>query len=174
MMSWRFYWMLVELTGGSACEGAAVQTKFGMEVPMRIIMVILAVLSLGGTAVAQAPQQQMEAPKLDQVEKIALGTGVETRELVGEATEFDVSVGRIYCWTKIISQTVPTTIKHVWYADAEQAAEVTLNVQYPSTRTWSSKVIRPGKWRVDVLGETGEVLATTDFTVTAQPGPAGP
>src|SRR5207237_909214 len=145
-----------------------------MEVPMRTMMVVLAVLSLGGTVVAQAPEPKTEAPKLDQVEKIALGTGVEARDLVGEATEFDVSVGRIYCWTKIISQNVPTTIKHVWYADEEQAAEVTLNVQYPSTRTWSSKVIRPGKWRVDVLNETGEVLASTDFTVKAQPGPSGP
>jgi DUF2914 family protein len=153
---------------------------------MRNMMVLLAVLSLAGTAVAQAPEQQQvpqqqqapqqrtEAPKLDQVEKIALGTGVEARELVGEATEFDASVGRIFCWTKIISQNVPTTIKHVWYADAEEAAEVTLNVQYPSTRTWSSKVIKPGKWRVEVLSETGAVLASAEFTVKAQPGPAGP
>lgn len=137
-------------------------------------MVVLAVLALAATAVAQAPQQQTEAPKLDQVEKIALGTGVESRELVGEATEFDVSVGRVYCWTKIISQNVPTTIKHVWYADEENAAEVTLNINYPSTRTWSNKVIRPGKWRVEVLSETGEVLAATDFAVKAQPGPSGP
>ena len=141
---------------------------------MRNMMVLLAVLSLGGTAVAQAPEQQTGAPKLDQVEKIALGTGVEARELVGEATEFDASIGRIYCWTKIISQNVPTSIKHVWYADEENAGEVSLNVQYPSTRTWSSKAIKPGKWRVDVLSETGEVLASTDFTVKAHPRPAGP
>src|SRR5213594_4128862 len=141
---------------------------------MNIMMVALAVLSLGGTAVAQAPQQQTEAPKLDQVEKIALGTGVESRELVGEATEFDVSVGRIYCWTKIISQNVPTTIKHVWYADEQQVAEVPLNINYPSTRTWSSKAISAGKGRVEVVGETGEGLASTDFTVKALPGPSGP
>jgi len=137
-------------------------------------MVVLAILSLGGTVGAQAPEQQPQAPKLDQVEKIALGTGVEARELVGEATEFDDSVGRIYCWTKIISQNVPTTIKHVWYNGEEKAAEVTLNVQYPSTRTWSNKVIMPGKWRVDVVSETGDVLATAGFTVKVQSGPPGP
>ena len=141
---------------------------------MRTMMVVLAVLSLGGTVVAQAPEPKTEAPKLDQVEKIALGTGVESRELVGEATEFDVSVGRVYCWTKIIAQNVPTTIKHVWYTDEKEAAEVTLNVQYPSTRTWSSKTIGPGKWRVEVLSEAGEVLASADFIVKAQPGPSGP
>src|SRR2546422_11354009 len=142
--------------------------------PMRSMMVLLAVLSLAATVVAQAPKEQAEPPNLYQVEKIALGTGVEARELVGEATEFDASVGRIYCWTKINSQNVPATITHVWYADEEQVAEVPLNINYPSMRTWSSKAISAGKWRVEVVSETGEVLASTDFTVKAFPGPAGP
>lgn len=138
----------------------------------RTMIVILAVLSLGGTAVAQAPEQQPPAPKLVQVEKIALGTGLESRELVGESTGFDVSAGRVYCWTKIASENVPTTIKHVWYADGEKAAEVPLDIKYPTTRTWSSKAIWVGKWRVDVVSETGDVLTSTDFTVKAQPAPA--
>jgi Protein of unknown function (DUF2914) len=147
----------------------------------RTMIVVLAVLSFGGTAVAQAPEQQPKAPEqqppapnLVQVEKVALGTGLESRELVGEATEFDVSVGRIYCWTRINSQNVPATITHVWYADEQPAAEVPLNINYPSMRTWSSKAIWAGKWRVEVVSETGEVLAATDFTVKAQPAPAGP
>jgi len=138
---------------------------------MGSMMVLVAVLSLGGAVVAQAPKEQVEAPKPYQVEKIALGTGVEARELVGEATEFDASVGRIYCWTRITSQNVPTTIKHVWYADGEQVAEVPLTINYPSVRTWSSKAISAGKWRVEVVSETGDVLASTDFTVKAQAGP---
>ncbi|OLC80940.1 MAG: hypothetical protein AUI21_10385 [Nitrospirae bacterium 13_1_40CM_2_62_10] len=149
--------------------------------PTRNMIAVLAVLALGGTAVAQAPEkpadapkQVQEAPKLVQVEKIALGTGVESRELVGEATEFDVSAGRIYCWTKIVSQNVPTTIKHVWYTDEQQPAEVPLNIKYPVTRTWSNKAIWAGKWRVEVVSETGDVLASADFTVKAQPAPAAP
>jgi nitrogen fixation protein FixH len=138
------------------------------------MMLLLAVLSFSGTVVAQAPEQAAQAPKSYQVEKIALGTGVESRELVGEATAFDVSVRRVYCWTKISSQNVPATIKHVWYAGDETAADVPLDIKYPTTRTWSSKVIWAGKWRVEVVSETGEVLASTDFTVTAQPGPSGP
>src|SRR3989442_10217804 len=117
--------------------------------PMRSMMVLLAVLSLAATVVAQAPKEQAEPPNLYQVEKIALGTGVESRELVGEATEFDVSVGRIYCWTKIISQNVPATIKHVWYAGEEQVAEVPLNINYPSTPTWSTKAESAGRRRAE-------------------------
>ena len=138
---------------------------------MKNMIVVLAVLSLGGTAVAQAPEQQAAAPKLIQVEKIALGTGLESKEIVGESTEFDVSAGRVYCWTKIVSQNVPTTIKHVWYAGEEKAAQVPLNIKYPTTRTWSSKAIWAGKWKVEVVSEAGEVLGSTDFTVKAQPGP---
>ena len=141
---------------------------------MKNMIVVLAVLSLGGTAVAQAPEQQAEAPKLIQVEKIALGTGLESKEIVGASTEFDVSAGRVYCWTKIVSQNVPTTIKHVWYAGEEKAAEVPLTIKYPTTRTWSSKAIWAGKWKVEVVSEAGEVLGSTDFTVKAQPGPPAP
>src|SRR5438105_15373563 len=81
--------------------------------PMRNMMVLVAVLSLASTVGAQAPKEQAEAPKPYQVEKIALGTGVESRELVGEATAFDVAVGGGYCWTKINSQNDPSVITHV-------------------------------------------------------------
>src|SRR2546422_10622552 len=144
------------------------------EVPMRNMMVLLAVLSLAATVVAQAPKEQAEAPKPYQVEKIALGTGVESRELVGEATEFDVSVGRIFCWTKIISQNVPATIKHVWYAGEQQVAEVPLNINFSSTRTWSSKAVSAGRWRVEGVGETGGDPGSAGFSRKVLPGPAGP
>ena len=143
---------------------------------MRNMVVLFVALALfvSGEVVAQAPETQTEAPKPIQIEKIAIGTGLESRELVGEATEFDVAARRLYCWTKVTSQKVPTTIKHVWYAGAEKAAEVPLDIKYPTTRTWSSKVIWPGTWRVDVVSETGEVLASIDLAVKAQPGPAAP
>ena len=148
---------------------------------MRTMIALLAILFCACTAVAQAPEQepkaleqQPAAPKVAQVEKIALGTGLESREIVGESTEFDVSAGRVYCWTKIVSENVPTTITHVWYADGEKAAEVPLSISYPTTRTWSSKAIWAGKWKVDVVSESGEVLDSRNFTVRAQPAPAEP
>jgi hypothetical protein len=138
------------------------------------MMVLLAVLLWDATVVAQPTQEPAQAPKPYQVEKIAVGTGVESRELVGEAAEFDVSAGRIFCWMRISAQDVPTTIKHVWYADGQQAAEVPLNISYPSMRTWSSKAIWAGKWKVEVVSEKGDVLASTDFTVKGQAQPSVP
>lgn len=166
------------------CYAVGLHTKCGREVPMRTLIALAAVLLLNGVVVAQTPEQQATAPEQTapepaapesvQVERIALGTGVESRELMGEATEFDMSAGRIYCWTKVNAQTVPTTIRHVWYAGEEKAADVPLDIKYATTRTWSSKAVWPGRWRVDVVSETGAVLASLDVTVTALPGPSGP
>jgi hypothetical protein len=99
------------------------------------------------------------------VEKAVAATSVENREPVGEGTEFAASVERVYCWSKILAQTTPTTIKHVWYLDDEKVFEISLDIKYPSTRTWSNKSVSPGTWQVDVADDAGNVLASVRFTV---------
>ena len=57
-----------------------------------------------------------------------------------------------------------------WYRDGEEMARVELAVNSPDWRTWSSKELagtEAGNWRVDVLSAAGDVLATKEFTVTA-------
>jgi hypothetical protein len=99
------------------------------------------------------------------VDKAVAATAVENREPVGEATEFDASVGKVYCWSKIAAETVPATIKHVWYVDEQKVFELELEIKYPSTRTWSAKTIKAGSWRVDITDEAGTVLSSVSFTV---------
>lgn len=115
-------------------------------------------------AVTLAAAQEESGQGL-KVEKAVTATSVEDHEPVGEATEFDASVGKVYCWSKVLAETVPTTIKHVWYADDQKVFELPLDIKYPSTRTWSNKTIRPGNWRVDVTDEAGTVLTSVSFTV---------
>jgi len=128
---------------------------------MRKLFIILGSFLLASTLAAA----QKEAPKGLGVEKAVVATGVENREPVGVAKEFDASVGQVYCWTRVISATVPTTIKHVWYVDNQKVFEIPLDIKYPRTRTWSSKTIKPGNWRVDVTDESGTVLTSVSFTV---------
>jgi hypothetical protein len=109
-----------------------------------------------------------EKPTADQglkVEKAVAATGVENREPVGEATEFEASVGKVYCWSKIAAETVPTTIKHVWYQGEQKVFEKDLDIKFPSTRTWTVKTIQAGNWRVDITDEAGKVLDAVSFTV---------
>jgi hypothetical protein len=99
------------------------------------------------------------------VEKIAIAAGIELKEPVGVATEFDATVGKVNCWMRIACADIPKEVKHIWYLENEKLLEVPLTVKFPSMRTWSTKNIRPGNWRVEVVDTTGAVLGQTTFTV---------
>lgn len=109
------------------------------------------------------------------VAKIGVGTGVEERELVGEAASFYSSVDRVYCWTRLSASVVPSTVKHVWSMNGQKISEVPLDVKYASMRTWSTHGVTPGDWKVEVTDESGSVLSSVSFTVGGAPAtPAAP
>lgn len=121
-----------------------------------------------GTSKAQG--KAAEAKKLDekplQVVKAAFGTAIQDRQLVGESNDFDASAGRVYCWTEIQAKDAPAAIRHIWYMDGQKVAEVPLKVAASHFRTWSSKAVGPGKWKVEVVDDNGgEILATAEFSV---------
>jgi hypothetical protein len=115
-------------------------------------------------AAAVASGQEESAGGL-KVEKAVAAASVRDREPVGEATEFEASVGTVSCWTKILAENPPTTIKHIWYADGDQVFEKTLDIKFASVRTWTTKTVKPGSWRVDVADEAGTVLTSVTFVV---------
>jgi hypothetical protein len=130
---------------------------------MRKLMSIF-VCALFAASLAAA-QEKTAGDQGLKVEKAVAATSVEDREPVGEATEFEASVGKVYCWSKIAAETVPTTIKHVWYQGEQKVFEKDLDIKFPSTRTWSAKTIQAGSWRVDITDEAGTVLDSVSFTV---------
>jgi len=130
----------------------------------RLLSILVCILLAPSFGAAQEASGSAEEKGL-RVEKAVAATAVEDREPVGEATEFEASVGRVYCWTKVLAETTPTAIKHVWYVDEQKVFEITLDIKYPSTRTWSLKTIKPGAWRVDITDEGGTVLSSVSFTV---------
>lgn len=130
---------------------------------MRMIAMLVG-LSLGAAAWAQAPA----APAVT-VEKMVAATGIKDREPVGVAAAFDAGLFRVYCWSLVKAETVPTAIKHVWSVDGKKVSEIPLNINFPRTRTWSNKAVRAGNWKVEAVAEGGEVLSSVQFTVT---GPA--
>jgi hypothetical protein len=93
------------------------------------------------------------------------------REPDGYGTSFPVSVGKLYCFTKVTGAQSPTQVTHVWFFDDNERARVDLGVKSSSWRTYSSKIIQPheiGKWRVDVEDFAGNVLKTLEFEVAPQ------
>ena len=117
-----------------------------------------------GFAAAQGKSDKVGDQAL-KVEKIVAAASVAEREPVGENKEFEASVGKVYCWTKMTAKTTPATIKHVWYANDKQVFQQSLELKYSSTRTWSCKSVIAGNWRVDVTDEAGAVLSSVSFVV---------
>lgn len=130
----------------------------------KLLSFVACVLLAQGLAAAQEKSEKAASQDL-KVEKIVVATSVENREPVGENTEFEALVGTVYCWTKITASTTPATIKHVWYLDDQKVFEIPLELKYASTRTWSSKTVSTGNWKVEVTDDAGTVLSSIGFTV---------
>lgn len=104
-----------------------------------------------------------------QVEKSAVCENVVNREVVSEGSSFSASVGKLYCFSKIANIENHTEVVHAWYFGDAQRARVTLNVNPPAWRTYSSKNIQTheiGAWRVEILDQSGNLLETVRFDVT--------
>ncbi len=125
----------------------------------------------GDSPAKQTMKEKKSEPMMEpsmNVEGFACGTAIEDRELQGEAETFPAETEKVYCWTTITGCEEPTTVEHVWYYGGEEKARVPLEIKYPRMRTWSSKTIIPewqGDWKVEMVDETGHVLATVAFTV---------
>ena len=103
--------------------------------------------------------------------EVALGVisrDVVDREPVNDSNTFYSSVGKLYCFTKIVGADHPVTITHVWYFGDTERASVSLAVRSSPWRTFSSKKIQAhevGDWHVDVLGPDGDVIQTLNFKI---------
>jgi len=129
-----------------------------------LVLVMVTTLSLSQAATVWA-----QATASLEVAVAAICRDVVDREPVDVGTSFEASVGKLYCFTKIVGAQNPIGITHVWYFGDTERAKITLSVRSSSWRTYSSKKIQShevGDWHVDVVGPGGEVLRTLDFKIT--------
>ena len=94
---------------------------------------------------------------------------VVDRQPEAPGSSFPVTVGKLYCYTKIENIQNSANIVHAWYYGDTQRALVSLNVNPPNWRTYSSKIIQAhetGAWRVEIRDAMGNVLETVRFEIT--------
>jgi len=94
--------------------------------------------------------------------------GVDNRQPVEPGKIFSASVGKLYCYSKISDIQNPTKIEHVWYFGDTERARISLAVNPPNWRTYSSKIIQAheiGKWHVKILDESGNSLEDVAFEI---------
>ncbi len=90
------------------------------------------------------------------------------REPVDVGEEFESTVGKLFCFTKVDGAETPIEITHVWYFGDTERARISLSIGGSGWRTWSTKNIMDheiGEWHVNVLGPEGELLKTVQFTI---------
>jgi hypothetical protein len=127
-----------------------------------IVLVALIAIPLSQTVTVMA-QDSIE------VAVATISRDVVDREPVNAGSSFYSSVGKLYCFTKIVGADPPVRITHVWYFGDTERASISLSVRAASWRTFSSKRIQAheiGNWHVDVLGPDGDVLETVNFRIT--------
>jgi hypothetical protein len=104
-------------------------------------------------------------PPSFEVDSLVFATSIDARSPVGVNTEFDSSVGKVYCWNRVSSSKAPISLKHVWYKDGEKFEEISLSIKYHSGRLWSAKNIVPGNWKVDVVDDADLIVHSGTFVV---------
>jgi len=114
------------------------------------------------------PPVLSQSPDTLDVEDAVICQNVADRKAVNPGTSFPSSVGKLYCYNKILGAETETHVTHVWYYGNVERARITLPVKASRWRTYSLKKIRPqeiGVWHVDILGPTGDRLEVLNFHI---------
>lgn len=134
----------------------------------KLFSILFALAVLVSFSFCQAAEAITQEEPTVKVEKGVICRDVQDREFIGEGTEFEATVGILFCYTKIVGAQEPIEITHIWYYNGEEIFRWNLPVEAASWRTWTSKNIWPpwvGDWHVDVIGPNGEVLQTLGFKI---------
>ena len=99
----------------------------------------------------------------DPTAEVKAGTGVEKREVVGEAATFPAGT-TVWVWSKITDG--EGAVKHVWKRDGQEVWTATLKVGGKKWSTQSRRSIqKAGAWEVEVQSADGAKIGTVAFTV---------
>ena len=136
---------------------------------MRSICLSLTLLLGTGVAFADEPKKDLPgetkpvAPKSGASAEVKAGTGVEKREVVGEASEFSKGA-TVWVWSRVVNG--EPNVKHVWKLDGKEVWTMSLAVGSKRWATYTHHTVRTaGKWEVDVQTESGESIGKIAFTV---------
>jgi hypothetical protein len=139
---------------------------------MKKLSVIFSIL-LASTAFAEDPPKKDEpkeeikkpppADAGDASAEIKAGTGVEAREIVGEAETFPAGT-TVWIWSRV--KNAEPNVKHVWKRDGKDVWTATLKIGGKNWSTQSRRTIpKAGSWEVDVQTADGTSLGTVAFKV---------
>jgi cytoskeletal protein RodZ len=87
----------------------------------------------------------------------------------GLSDSFQWSMDKVYIWTMIECEQLPSSIRHTYYFKGQKVNDVVLKIKSPQWRTWSYKSLQDkryiGQWRVDITSDEGKLLQSVFFEV---------
>ena len=146
--------------------------------PARSRVIAAAPAAVAAPVVAPVVRAAVEAPALGSpvrglaVRRLVVGTGVENREAVGHASEYEIAPGQRFCAVVEMANEGDTRQVRVRFepdGDARRSVGF-VRLAVPSTqryRTWgcTERVQAPGTWSAVVETVDGRELARDVFTV---------
>jgi len=106
------------------------------------------------------------------VPELVICRGIKNRQYVFAENHFSIKDGAkpvVWTWMNVLTDKPPQELSHIYYLNGKRFCRVILPAPYPRTRTWSKITLKKpsyaGSWRVDVVNNSGQVIARTGFTV---------
>ena len=134
---------------------------------MAILLTIISLFLFPGYSFCDETVKDATANQLE-LEVLAICRDVVDRTPLGSGSVYTVSVGKLFCFTKVVGAQTDTKIIHNWFRNGKLKTSITLPVKSASWRTWSAKEIHPkdaGDWMVEVLSETGAPIESILFFI---------
>jgi cytoskeletal protein RodZ len=101
------------------------------------------------------------------VSEYGVGTDVQQRVLVGEASEFETGTMVVF-WNRVMGGEPGRRIRHVWFHEGSVNASRDLSIGAAHWRTYSKQTLRrDGNWAVEAQDENGRVLARETFVASS-------
>ena len=136
-----------------------------------LLLAVAVIFSFAGFSMAQEQSSGTKTaqPAVLTVIESAVSTGIADRQPDGASTQFSKDISKLYYWTKIEGATESQIVKHVWRSNGNVIGEISLTIDKPSFRTWSSKTITPElvgtDMSVEVVDSNGNVLKKDSFKI---------
>ena len=113
---------------------------------------------------------QSDMPSGIRIEEIISCSSVSDKQYSRPKSKFSLAQDATpKVWMKVISENPSFTLTHVYYFNKRKYCEVPLAIRYHQMRTWSSVTLRSpdhiGKWRVEVIDDSGAKLDQIEFVV---------
>lgn len=101
-----------------------------------------------------------------EVREFTLARGVADREPTGVTDSFNREDARAYAFARIGNDAEPATLFFVWRRGEKVHAVYTSTIGTSKRwRVWSTVSLRPGPWKVELVTQSGKIIAERSFYI---------